>query len=551
MNGGVRNAGLPPVNSKWKSGRYKYDARHWLGILLTMVAVKTCALFPSFAIACSMCLFKPMRGEYMRVVRHLRSTYSGITPKEISAKPWRYFRRMMRQVCPPPLVIMRGIKDVCEVYSHMTDPDTKRRFLNPDWRTVLKKQLKYVAQGLLSDNPALPLYWEIGKMASGFVVYRCLRTSSALEGYHAHLVRLVLHAYGAGQDWMDAIMNLFDFRWCVLAGRKAGLYDDAVRHFELELRDALQSALEALPFDVKRQLPKHRSVRAGVPRLRHGSYFSRKALQDNGEAAAAAASVDAPAGPTLPRRTWHTQATSADVAALLGSHNPTDAAALVEIALQRGLYWDVEEAQKFWQGGSVHRADEEQVPCLAQAPADVEDPDGGTSRVCCSDCGCGAATRPAKCPAAATGPWHHSARWRCECTCCRGTAAVCSGPCCRECSSAASPTAASSRDGSRATGTTRWWQRRRRRTGGAGAVGTRQPGWSWESWQGGAGGHEPWQEGQAEQEKCQTEREEDSRKEGAVDGRATTRRRGLGGREVLVVVGGGGYLISNVLATQC
>ena len=347
MNGGVRNAGLPPVNSKWKSGRYKYDARHWLGILLTMVAVKTCALFPSFAIACSMCLFKPMRGEYMRVVRHLRSTYSGITPKEISAKPWRYFRRMMRQVCPPPLVIMRGIKDVCEVYSHMTDPDTKRRFLNPDWRTVLKKQLKYVAQGLLSDNPALPLYWEIGKMASGFVVYRCLRTSSALEGYHAHLVRLVLHAYGAGQDWMDAIMNLFDFRWCVLAGRKAGLYDDAVRHFELELRDALQSALEALPFDVKRQLPKHRSVRAGVPRLRHGSYFSRKALQDNGEAAAAAASVDAPAGPTLPRRTWHTQATSADVAALLGSHNPTDAAALVEIALQRGLYWDVEEAQKF------------------------------------------------------------------------------------------------------------------------------------------------------------------------------------------------------------
>lgn len=469
MNGGVRNAGLPPVNSKWKSGRYKYDARHWLGILLTMVAVKTCALFPSFAIACSMCLFKPMRGEYMRVVRHLRSTYSGITPKEISAKPWRYFRRMMRQVCPPPLVIMRGIKDVCEVYSHMTDPDTKRRFLNPDWRTVLKKQLKYVAQGLLSDNPALPLYWEIGKMASGFVVYRCLRTSSALEGYHAHLVRLVLHAYGAGQDWMDAIMNLFDFRWCVLAGRKAGLYDDAVRHFELELRDALQSALEALPFDVKRQLPKHRSVRAGVPR----------------------------------------------------------------------------------QGGSVHRADEEQVPCLAQAPADVEDPDGGTSRVCCSDCGCGAATRPAKCPAAATGPWHHSARWRCECTCCRGTAAVCSGPCCRECSSAASPTAASSRDGSRATGTTRWWQRRRRRTGGAGAVGTRQPGWSWESWQGGAGGHEPWQEGQAEQEKCQTEREEDSRKEGAVDGRATTRRRGLGGREVLVVVGGGGYLISNVLATQC
>jgi hypothetical protein len=339
-------AGLPAVSPKWKSGRYKYDARHWLGILLTMVAAKTCALFPSFAIACAMCLFKPMRGEYMRVVRHLRFTYPGITAKEISAKPWRYFRGMMRQVCPPPLVIMRGIKDAVEVYSHMTDPDTKRRFLNPDWRTVLKKQLKYVAQGLLSDNPALPLYWEIGKMVSGFVLYRCLRTSSALEGYHAHLVRLVLHAFGAGQDWMDAVMNLFDFRWCVLAGRKAGLYDDAVRHFELELRDALQSALDALPFSAKRQLHKHRSVRAGVPRLRHGSYFSRKSLKDYGAAAATAASIDAPAD-TAPRRTWHLQATPADIAALLGSHNPTDAAVLVKIALQRGLYWDVEAAQKF------------------------------------------------------------------------------------------------------------------------------------------------------------------------------------------------------------
>jgi len=52
--------------------------------------------------------------------------------------------------------------------------------------TVMTKQLKYVAQGLLSDSPHIPLYLRLRKMLSGFQLYRCLRTSSALEGYHVH-----------------------------------------------------------------------------------------------------------------------------------------------------------------------------------------------------------------------------------------------------------------------------------------------------------------------------------------------------------------------------
>ena len=50
----------------------------------------------------------------------------------------------------------------------------------------MTKQLKYVAQGLLSDSPHIPLYMRLRKMLSGFLLYRCLRTSSALEGYHVH-----------------------------------------------------------------------------------------------------------------------------------------------------------------------------------------------------------------------------------------------------------------------------------------------------------------------------------------------------------------------------
>jgi len=63
-------------------------------------------------------------------------------------------------------------------------------------------------------------FLRIGKLRSGFILYRCLRTSSALEGYHVHLRRLIEYCYAAGPAWIDALMSLFDFNWIVAAGRK-------------------------------------------------------------------------------------------------------------------------------------------------------------------------------------------------------------------------------------------------------------------------------------------------------------------------------------------
>ena len=47
-----------------------------------IVATKACALFSVFATASSMCLFKPMPGEYRRVVDHVRKMRPGITNQE-------------------------------------------------------------------------------------------------------------------------------------------------------------------------------------------------------------------------------------------------------------------------------------------------------------------------------------------------------------------------------------------------------------------------------------------------------------------------------------
>ena len=306
------------MNPNWATIQQKYDPRHWLGILLQVVSSKMSVLFPIFAIACAMCLFKPMKGEYNRVLEHVRYQYPGITAAKIAAIPWRYFRRMMRMVCPSPLIIMRELRDTFEVFALMVDPETKRFFFSPGWRSVLQKQLKYVARGLLSDNPFLSSYIKCGTMLSGFELSRSLRTSSHLEGYHVHLRRLVEYAYASGELWLESIINSFDFRWCVAAARRFNMCDPDVKHFNLQLRDVLQNALLALPFKEPRLLPSHRVVLDRAPIMHHGGFFSREALRieaadddddavdDEAGAAAAVAAVAAAAPAPAPQqvRRW-------------------------------------------------------------------------------------------------------------------------------------------------------------------------------------------------------------------------------------------------------
>ena len=127
------------------------------------------------------------------------------------------------------------------------------------------------------------MYLDLNKpYRSGLKWWRSLRTSSALEGYHKYLRILVEAAWAAGAPWLDIITNLFDFRWIVDRGRAVALYDEFVYHYDMQLRDALLDALEALPFKEPRALPKHRPLRAGEVPLRHGSYYAEQALAQRG-----------------------------------------------------------------------------------------------------------------------------------------------------------------------------------------------------------------------------------------------------------------------------
>jgi len=77
----------------------------------------------------------------------------------------------------------------------------------------------YVRENYVSDPPGINLYVPLPqKMTTGFVRYRCLRSSSALEGYHLHLRECAKScAMGCGPRWSDILHNEFDWRWIVRA----------------------------------------------------------------------------------------------------------------------------------------------------------------------------------------------------------------------------------------------------------------------------------------------------------------------------------------------
>jgi hypothetical protein len=115
-------------------------------------------------------------------------------------------------------------------------------------------------------------------------IYRCLRSSSALEGYH-HYLRLFIGslARATGQRMMDRSLRLhgFDCRWTLRAMRRAGLAYRGSRHFNAVLLDDLYSAiLTRDPSLARRVMPLYRSLSAGTGVVQRGSYYAMKHVTD-------------------------------------------------------------------------------------------------------------------------------------------------------------------------------------------------------------------------------------------------------------------------------
>ena len=317
----------------------KYDVRHFMGNWFLMAQSKFSALFKYFCIASSDAIFTVREGQRERVKAHLRKLFKqGEGAEEqkrvdslILRVKRRYWRRHCEYTIPEPRVLVRALLSVYLFFKDLDDPETGRPFFSAGHQQRCITELQYVAYGWLSDHPKIPLYRAGRTLKTGFVLSRCLRSSSALEGYHAPFNdAMAACGHRAGLDWMEASSNEFDFRWCVRALRSAGIIPSWVRMFNLALIDEVWDLAEAL-FEGggALALPGWRRTRLMALLVRQGFYYGKKALK-----------MDSP-------KPLRTRRTAEDVDALMAQGVDASAETLVQVALDRGLYLSPSDAAGF------------------------------------------------------------------------------------------------------------------------------------------------------------------------------------------------------------
>ena len=93
---------------------------------------------------------------------------------------------------PPPDDLADRFDFVHRIYGHLLDAKSKQPLLRAEAWEAAKRLRVHIKAGCLSDPPGVALYFEAGKdSATGCSLFRCVRGTIDLEGYHLHMRLLV------------------------------------------------------------------------------------------------------------------------------------------------------------------------------------------------------------------------------------------------------------------------------------------------------------------------------------------------------------------------
>ena len=346
----------------------KYDPRHFMGNWFLMAQNKSSALFKYFCIATSDAIFRVQQGERERLKVHLRKLHKqGDSEAErvrvdalIKRTRRKYWRANCMYTIPEPLEVVRSLLRVYLFFKDLEDPETGAPFFSAGHQKRCLMELSYVAYGWLSDHPTIPLY-RPGRVikSTGYQIHWCLRTSSALEGYHAPFNdAMAACGHRAGIRWMEASTNEFDWRWTVRALRSHGLVPQWLRHFNLALVDEVHDLAEKLWGEGggQKALPGWRRTKLmKQPLLRHGFGYGLEAQRPTAAASPPAASSSLSSrseaawlGEQLGSlRPIRTQRTAQDVDVLMAEGSEASGERLIEVARDNGLYLSPSSAATF------------------------------------------------------------------------------------------------------------------------------------------------------------------------------------------------------------
>jgi len=194
---------------RWTSGHTKQDVEH-IFIRFSKVLSKQHGAFAVFMARLSDAFFVPNQADIEFVKEALRK--GGLSEDEINRKRWHFFKRRIRRAVPEPRELEKQFSRVVNLMANLTDNKTGKPLFGPKAWSLYKSTLLHIRKGCLSDIPDLTYYIRIGEDSMGIPVFRCLRGTSALEGFHQK-VRQLVRGFNVSPRFAIALLYEFIHRW--------------------------------------------------------------------------------------------------------------------------------------------------------------------------------------------------------------------------------------------------------------------------------------------------------------------------------------------------
>ena len=187
----------------------KQDIEH-IFLRFSRVLSKEHGAFRAFMARLSDAFFVPSQADIELVKTALRKC--GLSEEEIKQKPWQYFKRRVRRVVPGSKVLLRDFKRVVNLFSDIKDGKTDQPLFGKKAWSLFKATVRHIHKGCLSDIPGESYYVQIGVDSMGIPLFKCIRGTSALEGFHQK-IRQLIRGFNISPRY--AIASLFEFihRW--------------------------------------------------------------------------------------------------------------------------------------------------------------------------------------------------------------------------------------------------------------------------------------------------------------------------------------------------
>ena len=227
------------VRSKCHHGYTKQDIEH-VFIRFSRALSKKHGAFRPFMSRLSDAFFVPNQSDVDLIKDVLKK--AGMSDDSIKAKEWSYYKSRIRRGVPEPDELERNFNRVVNCFANLEDADTGKPFFGPKAWNLYKATLRHVRKGCLSDIEDMTYYVQIDEDAFGIPIYKCLRGTSALEGFHQK-VRQLLRGFNISPRFALALLAEFIHRWnhdvdvqvLGLSRRYANYYDGWDLEKEIEL----------------------------------------------------------------------------------------------------------------------------------------------------------------------------------------------------------------------------------------------------------------------------------------------------------------------------